>query len=109
MDPLDVCYFLHSTEYVRGSQYKLRMMGIKVVEPAFVFGRKQANVMQHNRNESNVIAYHFVWESVAQQMVDYVCEYWWKRGRSADKAIEWSEASQVCSNEIHHIFPEKEE
>ena len=27
-----------ATEYVRGLRYKLRMMGIKVDEPAFVFG-----------------------------------------------------------------------
>jgi hypothetical protein len=27
-----------ATEYVRGLRYKLRMMGIKIDEPAFVFG-----------------------------------------------------------------------
>ena len=27
-----------ASEYVRGLRYKLRMMGIKVDEPAFIFG-----------------------------------------------------------------------
>ncbi len=31
-----------ATEYVRGLQYKLRMMGILVDEPAFVFGNNQS-------------------------------------------------------------------
>jgi len=42
-----------ATEYVRGLRYKLRMMGIKVDKPKFVFGGKKSVLC-------NTIAYHFV-------------------------------------------------
>ena len=37
----------HATEFVRGLRYKLRMMGIPVEEPAFVFGDNQSVCGKH--------------------------------------------------------------
>ena len=55
-------------EYVRGLRYKLRMMGIRVDEPAYVFGDNQS-VLANTENTGSVlkkktsaIAYHFVRE-----------------------------------------------
>jgi hypothetical protein len=52
-----------ATEYIRGLRYKLRMMGITVDEPAFVFGDNQsvlANTTSTGstlKKKSNAIAY----------------------------------------------------
>jgi hypothetical protein len=59
-------------KYVRGLRYKLRMMGIKVNEPAFVFGDNQSVLCNTTaptsmlKKKSNAIAYHFVREGVAR-------------------------------------------
>ena len=56
-------------EYARGLQYKLRMMGITVDEPAFVYGNNQlvpantTNPASTLKKKSNAIAYHFVQEA----------------------------------------------
>jgi hypothetical protein len=55
----------HATEYVRGLRYKLRMMGIPVDEPAFVFGDNQSvlanttNPISTLKKRSNAIAYQY--------------------------------------------------
>ena len=59
-------------EYVRGLRYKLRMMGIPVEAPTYVFGDNQAvlaNItMSHStlKKKSSSVAYHFVHEGVAK-------------------------------------------
>ena len=61
-----------ATEYVRGLQYKLRMMGIPVDEPAFIFGDNQSVLANTTMTESTLkkktqsIAYHFVREGSAR-------------------------------------------
>jgi hypothetical protein len=61
-----------ATEYIRGLRYKLRMIGITVDEPAFVFGDNQlvlANTTAPSstlKKKSNAIAYHFVREGCAR-------------------------------------------
>ena len=60
------------TENIRDLRYKLRMMGITVDEPAFVFGDNQsvlANTTAPSstlKKKSNAIAYHFVREGCAR-------------------------------------------
>jgi hypothetical protein len=61
-----------AAEYVRGLRYKLRMMGIKVDEPAFIFGDNKSVLFNTTipgstlKTKSNAIAYHFVPEGVAR-------------------------------------------
>jgi hypothetical protein len=61
-----------ATEYIRGLRYKLRMMGITVDEPAFVFGDNQSVLTNTTtpgstlKKKSNAIAYHFVHEGYAR-------------------------------------------
>ncbi len=64
-----------ATEYVRGLRYKLRMMGMTVDEPTFVFGNNQSVLANTTapastlKKKSNAIAYHFVREGCA-------CDEW---------------------------------
>ena len=61
-----------ATEYVRGLRYRLRMMGIPVSEPAFVYGDNQSVLANTTapasmlKKKSNSIAFHFVREGSAR-------------------------------------------
>ena len=61
-----------ATKYVRGLRFKLRMMGITVDEPAYVFGDNQSVLANTSapastlKTKSNAIAYHFVREGCAK-------------------------------------------
>ena len=61
-----------ATEYVRGLRFQLRMFGITVDEPAFVFGDNQSVLANTSapastlKKKSNAIAYHFVREGCAR-------------------------------------------
>jgi hypothetical protein len=61
-----------ATKYVRGLGFKLRMMGITVDEPAYVFGDNQSVLANTSalaltlKKKSNAIAYHFVREGCAK-------------------------------------------
>ena len=60
-------------EYVKGLRYKLRMLGIPVDDPCYVYGDNQsvlANVTIPDsilKKKSNSIAYHYVREGVARR------------------------------------------
>ena len=62
----------HCTEYIRGLRYKLRMMGIPVDLPTFVYGDNQSVLANTTvpdstlKKKSNSIAYHFVREGCAR-------------------------------------------
>ena len=68
----EFCAMKMATEYVRGLRYKLRMMGIACLDPAFVYADNQsvlANTtmpMSMLKKKSNSIAYHFVREGCAK-------------------------------------------
>ena len=59
-------------EYVRGLHYTLRMMGIPVDDPAFVFGYNQSvlcktsNPVSNLKKKRNIIAFHHVHDGFAQ-------------------------------------------
>ena len=59
------------TEYLRGLRYKLRMFGIPVGEPAFVYGDNQSVLVNSSvpastlKKKSQLIAFHFVREGCA--------------------------------------------
>jgi hypothetical protein len=61
-----------ASEYIRGLRYKLRMMGITVDEPTFVFGDNHSVLAKTtapgsmSKKKSNAIAYHFVCEGCAR-------------------------------------------
>jgi hypothetical protein len=59
-------------EYLRGLRYKLRMMGIPVIGPAYIFGDNQSVLANTTipdstlKKKSQSIAYHFVREGAAR-------------------------------------------
>ena len=59
-------------EYVRGLRYKLRMMGIPVNNPTFIYGDNQSVLWNTTVPESSLkkkscaVAYHFCREGVAR-------------------------------------------
>ena len=61
------------TEYIRGLRYKLRMMGIPVNGPAYIYGDNQSLLTNTTipdstlKKKSQSIAYHFVREGVAKE------------------------------------------
>ena len=66
----------HATDYVKGFCYKLRMMGIHVEDPPFIFGNNHSVLANTTMPESILkkntksIAYHFVREGCAR-------DEWW--------------------------------
>ena len=59
-------------EYIRGLRYKLRMMGIPVEAPTYLFGDNQSVLTNSSfphsslKKKSSSIAFHFVREGVAK-------------------------------------------
>ena len=105
-----------ATEYVRGLRYKLRMMGITVDEPAFVFGDNQSvlanttNPTSTLKKKSNAIAYHFVREGVARD--EWRTAYINTNDNIADmltKPLSGPKRWKFVRMVLHHIYPEKGE
>jgi hypothetical protein len=61
----------HGIEALRGLRYKLRMMGMPLSGPLFIYGDNKSQVTNSSRPESTLkkkshyICYHAIWESVA--------------------------------------------
>ena len=61
----------HGIETLRGLRYKLRMMGVPLTGPSFIYGDNKSQVANSSRPEStlkkkcNSICYHAICESVA--------------------------------------------
>jgi hypothetical protein len=55
----------HGTKTKRGIQYKLRMMGIALSGPSFLYGDNMSIIHKTFKNKSNSICYHTVQELVA--------------------------------------------
>ena len=60
------------TEYIRGLKYKLRMLGIHVESPAYIYGDNKSvlvnSTIPHStlKKKSNSISYHFIREGCAR-------------------------------------------
>ena len=102
-----------ATEYVHGLRYKLRMMGITVDEPAFVFGDNQSvlanttNPTSTLKKKSNAIAYHFVCECVARD--EWRTAYINTHNNIADmltKPLSSPKRWKFVCMVLHHIYPE---
>ena len=105
-----------ATEYVRGLRYKLRMMGIPVDEPTFVFGDNQSVLCNTTspastlKKKSNAIAYHFVREGVARD--EWRTAYINTNENLADlftKSLSGLKRWKFVRMILHHVFPEKDD
>jgi hypothetical protein len=97
-------------------RYKLRMMGIKVDEPAFVFGDNKSVLYNTTdpestlKKKSNAIAYHFVREGVARD--EWRTTYINTDENVADlftKPLNGPKQSKFVQMILHHIFPKERE
>ena len=75
------CAMKQATEYICGLQYKLRMMGIAVEEPTYIYGDNQSVSANTTNPESTLkkksIAYHFIREGCARDewRTAYICTH----------------------------------
>ena len=101
-----------ATEYIIGLRYKLRMMGIPVEGPCYVYGDNQA-VLANSRapdsmlkKKSNSIAYHFVREGCSRDV--WRCAYIKTDDNQADictKPLPYSEKRvKFCKMLLHHLY-----
>ena len=98
-------------EYLRGLRYKLRMMGIPVEGPAYIFGDNQS-VLANSTNpdstlkKSQSITYHFICEGVARG--EWRTSYVNTNDNEADlltKLLPSGEKRRgFVRNLLHHIF-----
>ena len=101
-------------EYVRGLRYKLRMMGIKVDEPTFIFGDNKSVLYNTTspgstlKKKSNAIAYHFVREGVARD--EWRTAYVGSDDNVADmltKPLSGPKRVKFVRMMLQHIYPER--
>jgi hypothetical protein len=92
------------------------MMGIKVDEPAFVFGDNKSVLCNTTapastlKKKSNAIAYHFIREGVAQD--EWRIEYVNTDENLADlltKPLSGPKQTKFVRMVLHHVFPEEED
>ena len=99
-------------EYIRGLRYKLRMMGIPVEGPMYIYGENQSVLANTTipdstlKKKSQSIAYHYVCEGVARD--EWRTSYVNTHDNEADlltKQLPHGEKrkSFVC-NLLYHIF-----
>ncbi len=101
-----------ATVYVRGLHYKLRMIGIPVDEPSFIFGNNQSILVNTTRPESQLkktqsIPYHHVckgcakdeWHTSYVNMHENVADLLTKPLPSGEKR--WKFVGML----LHHLSP----
>ena len=99
-------------EYIRGLRYKLRMMGIPVEGPTYIYGDNQSVLANTTipdstlKKKSQSIAYHYVREGVARD--EWRTSYVNTHDNEADlltKQLPHGEMRNgFVSNLLHHIF-----
>ena len=102
----------HGTEYVRGLRYKLRMMGIPVSGPTYIFGDNQSVLFNTSIPESTLkrksqsICYHFVREGCARD--EWRTAYVNTKSNPADiltKPVPYGELrKKLVSMILYHLF-----
>lgn len=108
----EFCAMKHCCEYIRGLRYKLRMMGIPVDGPAYIYGDNQSVLANTTIPDSTLkkkslsIAYHFVREGVARD--EWRTTYVNTHGNEADlltKVLPSGEKRKgFVRSVLHHIF-----
>ena len=99
-------------EYLRGLRYKLRMMGIPVEGPAYIYGDNQSVLANTTipdstlKKKSQSIAYHFVREGVARD--EWRTSYCSSADNEADLLTKLLPAGEkrkgFVRRLLHHIF-----
>ena len=103
-----------ATEYVRGLRYKLRMMGIALRGPCYVYGDNASVLVNSSqpdstlKKKSNSIAFNFVREGAARD--EWRCSYISTDENQSDiltKSLPYGEKRvRFCKKLLHHIYGE---
>ena len=101
-------------EYLRGLRYKLRMMGIPIDGPAYIYGDNQSVLANTTRPDSTLkkksqsIAYHFVREGSArgEWRTSYVNTHENESDLLTKQLPSGEKRRGFVRNLLHHIFPE---
>ena len=103
------------TEYVRGLRYKMRMMGISVLGPTYIYGDNQSVLFNTSVPESTLkkksqsICYHFVREGSARN--EWKTGYINTKSNPADiltKPLAARRRRDLVRTLLHHLFEEVE-
>ncbi len=96
----------HGEETLRGLRYKVRMMGIPLTGPSYIYGDNKSQVTNSSRPEStlkkkcNSICYHAIRESVAmgESLITHI--------KTDDKPQDWRPVVLLnCTNQlVMHIL-----
>ena len=99
------------TEYVRGLRYRLRMMGIQILGPTYVYGDNQSVLYNTTIPESTLkkksqsLCYHFVREGVARN--EWRTGYIKSLDNPADlltKPLTATTREHLVRSILHHIY-----
>lgn len=101
----------HCCEYIRGLRYRLRMMGIPVMGPAYIYGDNQSVLYNTTlpdsilKKKSQSIAYHFVREGSARD--EWRTAYINTHDNPADlltKPLSGEKREGFVNMILHHVF-----
>ena len=105
----------HCCEYIRGLRYKLRMMGIPIFGPAYIYGDNKSVLYNTTLPESTLkkksqsIAYHFIREGSARD--EWRTTYVNTLKNNADLLTKvlpsGDKRKNFCRSILHHIFDPK--
>ena len=99
-------------EYLRGLRYKLRMLGIPVIGPVYVYGDNQSVLANTTipesalKKKSQSIAYHFVREGVVRNewRTTYINTHLNEADLLTKVLPNGAKRRQFVANLLHHIF-----
>ncbi len=101
----------HGIKMLRGLRYKIRMMGIPLSGPTYIYGDNKSQVTKSSRHEStlkkkhNSICYHAIHESVA--MGETLLTHIRTRENLADfltKTTSGTKRRKLVSGVVHDIY-----
>jgi len=101
----------HSIETLRGLRYKLRMMGVPLTGPTFIYGDNKSQVTNSSRPEStlkkkcNSICYHAIRESVAMgELLISHLRTWFNLSDFLTKVTNGQKHRRLVGNVLYNIM-----
>ena len=101
----------HGIETMRGLQYKLRMLGVPLTKPTYVYGDNKSQVTNSSRPEStlkkkcNSICYHPIQESVAmgESLISHL-RTWFNLSDFLTKVTNVMKRHRLVGNVLYDIY-----
>ena len=101
----------HGIETLRGLRYKLRMMGVPLTGPSFIYGDNKSQVTNSSRPEStlkkkcNSICYHAIRESVAMgELLISHLRTWFNLSDFLTKVTNGAKRRRLIGNVLYDMY-----